>query len=336
MVLLCSVVSFNVLAGDPAAGEAKAVVCASCHGPAGNSVNPEWPKLAGQHAGYTAKQIHDFKAGATRSNALMAPMIAGLSDRDIEDISAYYAAQSSTGGFASEELHAPRRAHLPWRQDGIGGCRRASPATVPEAPATTRRDSPAWPASMRPTTAKQLEDWRTGNRGNDPNGMMADAVRLPHPAGDEGGQRVHRGSALSPGGAGTALHGPGARGIGSLRPAAQEARHHIRNGNRSPANWPANRCFASDEKQGSGSAAKAFRPISTAATDAVHKPPNGSRIVSPCGDCRQSRRMSADWPTLGHRPCLDANLYPKTECMAGTPVFPGPACSRHTASIRTA
>ena len=61
--LLCTAVSFNVLAGDPAAGEAKAALCVACHGPAGNSLNPEWPKLAGQHAKYTAKQIRDFKAG---------------------------------------------------------------------------------------------------------------------------------------------------------------------------------------------------------------------------------------------------------------------------------
>ena len=105
-VLLCTAVSFNVLAGDRVAGEAKAALCTSCHGPAGNSVNPEWPKLAGQHAKYTAKQIHDFKAGATRSDALMAPMIAGLSDQDIEDIAAYYSVQPSTGGFTSEELRA--------------------------------------------------------------------------------------------------------------------------------------------------------------------------------------------------------------------------------------
>ena len=105
-VLLCTAVSFNVLAADPAAGETKAALCVACHGPAGNSVNPEWPKLAGQHAKYTAKQIRDFMAGETRSDAMMAPMIAGLTDLDIEDIAAYYAAQTSTGGFASEELHA--------------------------------------------------------------------------------------------------------------------------------------------------------------------------------------------------------------------------------------
>ena len=66
-VLLCTAVSINALAAeDPAAGAAKAALCVACHGPAGNSTNPEWPKLAGQHAKYTAKQIRDFMAGESR------------------------------------------------------------------------------------------------------------------------------------------------------------------------------------------------------------------------------------------------------------------------------
>ena len=48
-------------------------VCASCHGPDGNSVNPIWPKLAGQGAAYIAKQIHDFKGGK-RADPLMSGM----------------------------------------------------------------------------------------------------------------------------------------------------------------------------------------------------------------------------------------------------------------------
>ena len=179
-VLLCAAVSSNVFAGDPAAGEAKAALCVSCHGPAGNSVNPEWPKLAGQHAGYTAKQIRDLKAGATRSNALMAPMIAGLSDQDIDDIAAYYAAQSSTGGFAGEELHA-----LGERIYRGGNMESGVPACIAcHGPRGAGNDLAGFPrlAGQHATyTAKQLEDWRTGNRGNDPNGMMADAVRYLTP-----------------------------------------------------------------------------------------------------------------------------------------------------------
>ena len=179
-VLLCTAVSFNVLAGDPVAGEAKAVLCTSCHGPAGNSVNPEWPKLAGQHARYTAKQIHDFRAGATRSDALMAPMIAALSAQDIEDIAAYYSVQPSTGGFASEELHA-----LGERVYRGGNMESGVPACIachgPRGAGNGPAGFPRLAGQHATYTAKQLEDWRIGNRANDPSEMMADAVRYLTP-----------------------------------------------------------------------------------------------------------------------------------------------------------
>ena len=50
-------------AGDPEAGKTKSANCAACHGVDGNSVNPEWPKLAGQHEGYIVKQLLYFSDG---------------------------------------------------------------------------------------------------------------------------------------------------------------------------------------------------------------------------------------------------------------------------------
>lgn len=79
-------------AGDAAAGKSKAAVCAACHGPDGNSANPLWPKLAGQHAPYMVKQLKDFKSGA-RKDPVMSPMAAPLTDQDMENVSAYYASQ---------------------------------------------------------------------------------------------------------------------------------------------------------------------------------------------------------------------------------------------------
>ena len=79
-------------AGDAEAGKAKAVVCSACHGIDGNSVNPLWPNLAGQHAAYLAKQMRAFRSGE-RKDPVMAPMAAGLSDADIDDLAAFYAAR---------------------------------------------------------------------------------------------------------------------------------------------------------------------------------------------------------------------------------------------------
>lgn len=83
----------GVLAGDAAAGKAKSVPCAGCHGPDGKSVNPLWPNLAGQHAEYLAKQLRDFRDGK-RADPLMTPMVVGLSEEDIDNLAAYYASLS--------------------------------------------------------------------------------------------------------------------------------------------------------------------------------------------------------------------------------------------------
>ncbi len=76
-------------AADAAAGKAKAVACAACHGANGISPNPTWPNLAGQKAAYTAKQIRAFKDGS-RKDPMMSGMAAGIQAADIDNIAAYY------------------------------------------------------------------------------------------------------------------------------------------------------------------------------------------------------------------------------------------------------
>jgi cytochrome c553 len=89
--------------GDAKAGETKAAPCAACHGPAGNSFNPVWPKLAGQGAPYLVKQLTKFKSGE-RMNPVMAAQVANLSEQDMLDIAAYYAQQKTSTGAAVPEL----------------------------------------------------------------------------------------------------------------------------------------------------------------------------------------------------------------------------------------
>src|SRR5262245_57065115 len=69
-------------AGDAAAGSTKAATCTACHGLNGNSVNPEWPVLAGQNAAYVREQVTNIKTGK-RPNALMLPMVQNLTEQDI-------------------------------------------------------------------------------------------------------------------------------------------------------------------------------------------------------------------------------------------------------------
>ena len=76
-------------AGDAAAGQAKAAVCAGCHGDKGQG-NPPFPALAGKSEAEQVKALQDFKSGA-RSNPLMTPLLATLSDQDMENLAAYFA-----------------------------------------------------------------------------------------------------------------------------------------------------------------------------------------------------------------------------------------------------
>lgn len=78
------------MAGDAAAGKAKSATCVACHGANGISTNDLWPNLAGQKEAYLVKQIKAFRDGQ-RSDPMMAPMVASLSDADIEDLAAYFA-----------------------------------------------------------------------------------------------------------------------------------------------------------------------------------------------------------------------------------------------------
>jgi cytochrome c553 len=92
VALLTAVPTALLAKGDPAAGKQKAQVCEACHGPDGKSVAPTYPHLAGQYESYLIKALADYRAGR-RSNPIMAPMAANLSDQDIEDLAAWFASQ---------------------------------------------------------------------------------------------------------------------------------------------------------------------------------------------------------------------------------------------------
>lgn len=82
--------------GDADAGKTKAATCAACHGANGIGASDTYPNLAGQHSDYIVKQLKAFKNG-DRKDPLMAPMAAPLSEQDMADIAAYFAALPSDG-----------------------------------------------------------------------------------------------------------------------------------------------------------------------------------------------------------------------------------------------
>jgi cytochrome c553 len=152
-------------AGSAEAGSAKAAVCTACHGPSGNSVNPEWPNLAGQNAAYLREQLAMFKA-KKRNNPIMAPIIEPLSEQDFADLAAYFSTQTPSGleadpsywkagealyrsGDAARDIPACTACHGPAGQGNAGS------------------GYPALRAQHSVYTVKQLQDYLTGNRYRD-------------------------------------------------------------------------------------------------------------------------------------------------------------------------
>ncbi len=163
--------SFN---GDVEAGKNKAATCAACHGSDGNSLVPMYPKIAGQHEKYIAKQLTDFKAALAnseegRSDPVMGGMVAALSPKDIQDLSAFFASQKATptnaavntvgkklynGGDAERKITACIACH------GTNG----KGAALAGFPTVANQNTDYLKA--------QLAKFRDGTRHNDMNGMM--------------------------------------------------------------------------------------------------------------------------------------------------------------------
>ncbi len=103
-------------AGDAAAGESKAAVCAACHGPDGNSSSPAFPNVAGQIPGYVAAQLAAYKSGA-RDNAVMKSMVITLTEQDMLDLDAYYAQfPARPSSIAEDEVTAANRGREIYRR----------------------------------------------------------------------------------------------------------------------------------------------------------------------------------------------------------------------------
>lgn len=158
-------------AGNKEQGQAKAATCVACHGVDGNSVNPEWPSLAGQHYGYLVRHLKAFRSGE-RQNVLMSPMAMALTDQDIEDLAAYFSAQTlrPTGETEPSKLALGQRLYRGGdTARGItacSGCHGPAGAGNPGAGYASIKGQHATYA------AAQLRAYRSGERKTDPNQMM--------------------------------------------------------------------------------------------------------------------------------------------------------------------
>ena len=151
--------------GNAAAGKTKAATCAACHGADGNSVVPDFPKIAGQHASYAFSQLKDFKSGA-RKNPSMSPMAAPLTEQDMLDLAAYFSSQTIKLGKADEALAA--KGEVIYRagiiEKGVPAC------TACHSPQGNGNPASVYPRVGGQHAAyleKQLQDYKNGVRAAD-------------------------------------------------------------------------------------------------------------------------------------------------------------------------
>lgn len=159
------------IAGSAEKGQAKAAPCVACHGVNGNSVNPEWPNLAGQHEIYIKRQLAAFK-NDQRYNVLMTPMAKPLSEEDMADLGAFFAAQKPTATLEAEPSKVALGQKLFRGGDpakGIAACQACHGPNGTGNPAAGYASIKGQHATY---TIAQLKAYRSGTRQTDPNQMM--------------------------------------------------------------------------------------------------------------------------------------------------------------------
>jgi cytochrome c553 len=149
---------------DAAAGQTRAQVCVACHGPMGNSTNPDYPVLAGQTARYLYLELKDFKEGR-RTDSRMSPVSATLSRDDILDLADYFAAQKPVPvQFKADPVRIDagrqKAAEVLCTMCHLGGF-------------TGQNEIPRVAGQYDPYIVKQLQDFRARRRTNDAGNMTS-------------------------------------------------------------------------------------------------------------------------------------------------------------------
>ena len=172
--LTFAVTGFAQAAGDAAAGQEKVAVCAACHGADGNSAAPNFPKLAGQGERYLLKQLHDIKSG-NRQVLEMTGILTNVSDQDMADIAAYFASQSmSVGATDPDKLVAGQALYRGGKlEEGLPSCMGCH---SPTGSGNATAGFPHLGGQHAQYIAKQLTDFREGNRTNDGDTMPMRSV----------------------------------------------------------------------------------------------------------------------------------------------------------------
>jgi len=151
----------------------KATLCVACHGQLGNSANPQWPNIAGQHSAYLNKELHDFKQGGTRSAPTMAAIVTTLNDSDMAQLANYYSKLPLAQGSVPEKYL--KRGEQLYRGGDFD--KHISACIACHGPKGTGNGEAGFPSLSGQHAAyliMQLQAFKTKTRHNDLNGIMRD------------------------------------------------------------------------------------------------------------------------------------------------------------------
>jgi len=155
-------------------GATLALNCTMCHGAQGISVSDS-PNLAGQYPEVVIKQLRDYKSGK-RPSSIMAALAAGLSDRDITDLAAYYAylPKARTGPTTYDQtLPALVRVGDPLRN--------IAPCISCHGSVDQKIGTPWLEGMPRDYLVAQLRNFASGARTNDSHAQMRNMARSMTP-----------------------------------------------------------------------------------------------------------------------------------------------------------
>lgn len=156
----------------------KMALCIACHGKQGNTDNPQWPNLAGQHKQYLIKQLRDFKGVKTRNVPIMVSFAALLTEQDMQDLATFYSKQPLAEGIVPQK-YLKRGEALYRGGDADKGITACIACHSPKGTGNAEAGFPVLSGQHALYTLSQLQAFKRKKRSNDLNHIMQDiAARM--------------------------------------------------------------------------------------------------------------------------------------------------------------
>ena len=157
--------------GDPVQGKNESFLCQGCHGEVGLSLDDLIPNLAGQYGIYIAKQLRNFQSGA-RTHQIMSAMAQTIDDTQLTNIAAYFSSQPQMKG--SGKGSNPVAKNLFTNGDPVRGIPPCMSCHGDNGKGQSPDVStyPVIGGQHKEYLMAQLQNWRSGERSNSPDGVM--------------------------------------------------------------------------------------------------------------------------------------------------------------------